>query len=163
MSWASENKFLTGFGVVMLGGLGTLGYFTWSAMGKYETATGEFDSAVNELRRVEGTKPFPNKAHVDELVAQKQEVSEKLGALQKDLKGRVLGIEPVTKEKFQDKLKETVARVTAKAAGKKNVTLSDKQEKFYMGYAKYSPRRPTIPPLRRWHANSAQSNSSWMC
>ena len=151
MSWVSENKFLAGFGVVMLAGLGTLGYFTWSAMGKYETATGEFDSAVNELRRVEGTKPYPNDANIKKLIAQKQEVTDKLDALQKDLKSRVLGVEPLNKEGFQDKLKETVARVTAKAA-EKHVTLGEKQEKFYMGYARYQSAPPddsAAPALAR--------------
>ena len=137
MSWVSENKFLTGFGAVMLGGLGTLGYFTYSAMDKYDAATGKFDSAVNELKRVEGTKPYPNTAHLKELEAQKQEVGGKLDALQTDLKKRVLGVEPLKKEEFQDKLKEAVARVSTKAAAAR-VTLPDK---FYLDY-KYQSSPP---------------------
>ena len=151
MSWVSENKFLTGFGAVMLVGLGTLGYFTYSAMDKYDAATGKFDTAANDLKRVEGTKPSPKPANLKELEAQKQEVAEKLDALQKDLKSRVLAIEPMKKEAFQDRLKETVARVTAKAA-ERHVILQDKPEKFYMGYGKYQsapPNESAAPVLAR--------------
>ena len=141
MSWVSQNKFLTGFGGVVLVGAGVLGYLTWSAMGKYETAVGQFDSAVSALKSTEGSKPSPNEANLKELVAQEQEVSDKADALQKDLKSHVLETKPLTKEKFQDDLKDTVGRVSAKAL-ERNVVLGDKQEKFYMGYAKYQSAPP---------------------
>ena len=141
MSWVSENKFLTGFGGVILVGVGVLGYLTWSAMGKYETAVGEFDAAVGALKSTEGSKPSPNEANLKELAAQEQEVSDKVDALQKDLKSHVLATEPLTKEQFQDKLKESVARVSAKAL-ERNVLLGEKQDKFYMGYARYQSAPP---------------------
>ena len=151
MSWASENKFLTGFGGVVVVGLGVLGYLTWSSMGKHETAVGEFESAVGALKNTESSKPSPNEANLKELAAQKQEVTDKVGALQKDLKGRVLGTDPLTKEQFQDKLKEAVIRITAKAL-ERNVVLADKQDKFYMGYGKYQsapPDEAAAPALGR--------------
>lgn len=141
MSWVSENKFLTGFGGVILVSIGALGYLTWSAMGKYETAVGEFDSAVTALRNTESSKPSPSDANFKELAAQKQEIGDKIDALHKDLKSRVLVTQPLTKEQFQDKLKDAVAGISAKAI-ERNVTLGEKQDKFYMGYAKYQSAPP---------------------
>ena len=77
MSWVSENKFLAGFGAVMLAGLGTLGYFTYAAMAKYETAAGEFQNADSQLKKLQETKPSLTSAHLKELLAQKQEMTEK--------------------------------------------------------------------------------------
>jgi hypothetical protein len=138
MSWASENKFLTGFGVVLLAGVGTLGYLTYSAMGKYETASGEFESAGGELKRLQGVKPFPDDKNLKDLIAQKQTLADKLAGLQTELQGRTLKVEPMPKEKFQDLLKATVAKIMAKAPEVK-VTFP---EGFYMDCAKYQ----TTPP-----------------
>ena len=148
MSWVSENKFLTGFGVVMLAGVGTLGWFTWSAMGKYEDAAGGFDAAHSQLKKLQETKPSLSEAHLKELLAQKQELTDKIGAFQKELKSRVLPIEPIKKEAFQDKLKETVARVAAKAA----IAKVERPKEFYMGFAEYQSKPPddkAAPALAR--------------
>lgn len=148
MSWASENKFLTGFGAVMLAGLGTLGYFTYSAMDKHEAATGAFESANSQLKKLQEAKPSLTNAHLKELLAQREEMTEKIGTFQKDLKSRVLPIEPIKKEAFQDKLKETVARIAAKAAAA-NV---ERPKDFYMGFGEYQSKPPdekAAPALAR--------------
>ena len=60
------------------------------------------------------TKPSLTQKHLDELLAQKQEMTEKIDAFQKELKARVLPVEPAIKPvQFQDKLKDTVAQVAA--------------------------------------------------
>jgi hypothetical protein len=148
MSWASENKFLTGFGVVLLAGVGTLGYLTYSSMGNHEAAYGEFETSATELRRLQEVKPYPDDANLKELQAQKQDLGEKLAALQTALRSRTLKVEPTTKEKFQDTLKGTVAKIAAKAAEAK-VTFP---EGFYMDCAKYQatpPDEAAAPALGR--------------
>jgi len=138
MSWVSENKFLTGFGAVMLAGLGTLGYFTYAAMDKSDTASAAFDSANAQLKKLRETKPSLTDAHLKELLAQKQEMTDKVSAFQAELKSRVLPVEPIKKEEFQNKLKETVAQISAKAAAA-NV---ERPKDFYLGFGEYQ----SIPP-----------------
>lgn len=148
MSWVSENKFLTGFGAVMLAGLGTLGYLTYAAMDKADAATGAFDSANAQLKRLQEAKPSLTDANLKQLLAQKQEMTEKIGAFQTDLKGRVLPIEPITKEAFQVKLKDTVGEITRKAASA-NV---ERPKDFYMGFGEYQgkpPEEKAAPGLAR--------------
>ena len=150
MSWVSENKFLTGYGAVMLAGLGTLGYFTWSAMDKYDAARGAFASASSQLKTLQETKPALTKPHLDELLAQKQEITDKIGTFQKELKSRVLPLPsaPIAPAQFQDKLKETVAQIAAKAAAA-NV---ERPKDFYLGFGEYQSRPPTdkaTPALAR--------------
>jgi hypothetical protein len=138
MSWATENKFLIGFGAAMLAGVGALGYLTFSAMGGYEAATADFSNAKDDLARVEGLRPFPSEATLKEIVTEKQALKDKLSAVQQDFKDRVLPIEPVRKEAFQDRLKDTVAAVIAGAADAQ-VGLPDK---FYLDYTDYRDKPP---------------------
>lgn len=148
MNWFSENKFLAGFGAAMLVGLGTLGYLTYSAMGKYDTAVGEFDTAASQLRSLQETKPALTDANLNELNAQKKELGDKIAAFQKELKARVLPVEPITKEGFQDLLKETVKRVTEKAQDAK----VERQKDFYGGFPEYQAKPPegrAAPALAR--------------
>ncbi len=150
MSWVSENKFLTGFGAVMLAGVGTLGYLTYAAMDKYDTATGAFDTASQNLKRLQDAKPALTDAHLKELLAQKQEMTDKIGAFQKALKSRVLPLptEPITPAQFQDKLKETVAQISSKAAA----TNVERPKDFYLGFGEYQSKPPdskAAPALAR--------------
>jgi hypothetical protein len=140
MSWVSENKFLTGFGVVMLAGLGTLGTLTYLAMAKYDTSASTFDSAAAQLKRLRETKPALTKPHLDELTAQKQELAVKIGNFQKELKDRVLPLsaDPIKPAQFQDKLKDAVAQVAAKAAEAK----VELPKNFYLGFEKYQSKPP---------------------
>ena len=138
MSWVSENKFLTGFGAVLAVGLGTLGYLTYSAMDKYDEASGAFATASSQLKTFQQAKPSLNDANLKELLAQKQELTGKIGAFQTELKSRVLPIAPMEKAAFQDKLKETVARVSTKAADA-NV---GRPKDFYLGFGEYQSKPP---------------------
>lgn len=138
MSWVSENKFLTGLGVVMVVGVGTLGYLTYAAMDKYEAAEGTFGTATSELQRLQRTTPGLSDANLKALVEQKQELTEKISAFQQELKSRVIPTEPISKGAFQDKLKETVARISSKAATA-NVT---RPNDFYLGFGDYQSRPP---------------------
>jgi hypothetical protein len=154
MSWVSENKFLTGFGVVMLAGVGTLGYFTYAAMDKYDAATGKFDGTSAQLKKLQDAKPSLTDANLKELLAQKQELAGKIADLQKVLKDRVLPLpaEAIKPAQFQDKLKETVAQITSKAAAAQ----VELPKNFYLGFDKYqsSPPNDAAAPLleRELHA-----------
>jgi hypothetical protein len=148
MSWVSENKFLAGFGAVMLVGVGTLGWLTYSAMDKYDGAASAYDTAAAQLKKLQETKPGLKEANLKELLAQKQELTEKISTFQQELKSRVLPTETITKVAFQDKLKETVAQITAKAAA----AGVERPKEFYLGFGEYQSRPPddkATPALAR--------------
>ena len=138
MSWVSENKFLTGFGAVMLAGVGTLGYLAYSAMDKYDASFAEFEKANSQLKRLQEAKPAVTPANLKELTAQKDELTGKISAFQEELKTRVLPTEPITKAAFQEKLKETVAQINAKAAA----ASVERPKDFYLGFDRYQSAPP---------------------
>ena len=138
MSWITQNKFLAGFGAVMLAGVGTLGYLTYDASNVYDTARSEYESAVAELHRLEGLAPFPNDEHLKTFIAQKDELKARIGVLQMSLAATQLKADSISPTAFQDKLKEAVARVSGKIAEAK-VKLP---EKFYLGFAEYQSEPP---------------------
>ena len=138
MNWVSENKFLTGFGAVMLAGVGTLGYFTYSAMDKSDTATSEYKSANAQLQKLNETKPDLTPSNLKELIAQKTELADKITKFKKELKDRVLPTETITKVAFQNLLKETVGMLATKAAAA-NV---ERPKDFYLGFDRYQSQPP---------------------
>ena len=64
MNWVKENKFLTGFIVVMLIGIGVLGYEVYSASSAYDDATDGYTKAAGEYNRLRHLVPFPNKQNL---------------------------------------------------------------------------------------------------
>lgn len=148
MSWVSENKFLTGFGAVMLAGVGTLGYFAYSAMDKYDGSFSDFEKANSQLKRLQEAKPAVTPANLKELTAQKDELTGKISAFQEALKARVLPTEPISKAEFQEKLKQAVAQINAKAAAASVVPPAN----FYLGFERYQSAPPddkAAPALAR--------------
>ncbi len=149
MSWLSENKFLAGFGAVMIVGVGALGYLTYSASEDYDKAKNEYDNAVGELHRLEELNPFPNAEHLKKFVTQKDEFKAQIDALHKNLAATQIKAEDILGTAFQDKLKEAVARVTTKAAEAK---VGLPKENFYLGFSEYqvkTPETPVAAPLYR--------------
>lgn len=154
MSWITQNKFLAGFGIAMVVGVGALGYLTYSAMDRSSSAETEYHDALEELKQLQGGHPYPEKANRDKIIAQKTAYQEKIAAFQKHLADTVMAVEPLSPTEFQDKLKETVARITAKAAGEANLKLGPEKtaDKFYMGFPEYaskSPEKALVPQLSR--------------
>ena len=148
MSALKQNPFLIGFGVVMVLGVGALGYLAYSASEEHGKARSEYDEAAGELKRLQGLRPFPNDEHLKKFQAQKDELQGKVDALQKELASAKIKVEDISATSFQDKLRDTVARITTRA-GQANVILPDK---FYMGFPVYQaepPKAPAAPGLYR--------------
>lgn len=148
MSALKNNPFLVGFGVVMLLGVGALGYLTYNASDEHATAREEFDNASAELRRLQTLKPYPNEEHVKKFAEQKQQLQEKVTGLQKSLASIQIKEDEISPTGFQDRLRETLERMTARL-GDANVKLP---EKFALGFATYQsqpPRAQAAPFLLR--------------
>jgi hypothetical protein len=138
MSWIQENKFLAAFGGFMLVGAGALGYLTMDAGGAYEKAAKNYEEKASELTRLHGLKPYPSEENLKAYKAQEKELKDKIDALHKDLAANQIKQEPSSATAFQDKLKETVTRVLAKAH-EVGLHLPDK---FYMGFEQYQSTPP---------------------
>lgn len=138
MNWAKENKFLTGYIVVMVIGVGALGFKVFTASGALDDANARYAaqaSSYDSLRRV---VPYPDRDTLAKYEAQKKEAADVITDFQKELTKREFPPEAITPEQFQDRLKKAVteAREKAKAA---NIDLG---EKFYLGFDRYE----TTPP-----------------
>jgi hypothetical protein len=148
MNWIKENKFLSGFFAVMLIGGLALGYLLWTASSRYRDANASYEEQATELNRLKSLAPYPAAPNVEKIEAQRKEHQAAVLALQKSLAATEIPIEQITEVQFQDRLRETVSRVTAKA-NDRHMALP---EKFYMGFAQYEtqpPRAEAAPLLGR--------------
>jgi hypothetical protein len=148
MNWLAENKFLAGFGAVMLVGVGALGYLTYSAMDKYDVAREEFSGKAAALKSLVEEKPALTEANLKAVVAQKQALGEKITAFREELKKRVLPVEPVMPTVFQTQLRDAVGDLIKRAEAAK-VTLP---KDIYLGFPAYQNAPPdanAAPALAR--------------
>lgn len=138
MNWVKENKFLTGYIVVMLIGVGALGYEVYSASSADDEATGKYTSAAAEYNRLRGLVPFPSRPNLEAYDEQKKEAAEVIDAFEADLAKKEFPFETMTPSGFQDKLKASVSAVRKKA-DEASIKLP---EKFYLAFDKYE----SVPP-----------------
>jgi hypothetical protein len=148
MDWIKQNKFLAGFIAVLVIAGGALGFLAFSAKGAYETTYADYQTKASELNRLQTQQPYPDDANVAKMQGVQKEHQAAIDALQKDLLKAQIPLKPLTPEKFQDNLRESVRRVTAKAA-EKSVKVP---EDFYMGFPTYQgtpPKPEAAAPLGR--------------
>jgi hypothetical protein len=147
MDWIKQNKFLSGFLFVTLLGAGLLGFLMFSAKGKYGEAYETYTNKIAELQGLQSAKPYPESANLKKMQELQKAHQEAINELQTKLAANELPVEPMTPEKFQDVLRETVKRVEAKRA-EKGSSLGE-AGKFYMGYERYQsePPKPEAAPL----------------
>lgn len=152
MNWIKQNKFLTSFIAVMVIGVGVLGYLLFSAKSHYDEVQSTYESKVHELSRLEHLKPYPEIENLKQFDEQKKQHAAAIEAFRKNLAVRQISVEPMTPEKFQDELRETVTRLTT-AASEKGVKVPGEaqngQTKFYLGFEKYQtePPKPDAAPV----------------
>ena len=139
MNWIKQNKFLSGFIGVMVIGVGALGYLLITAKSIHDEGRSDYETKVAELNRLENLKPYPEADNLKQFDAQKKEHAAAIDALHKTVAAAQIPVEPLTREQFQDKLREAVTRITTKA--KESGT--GLPAMFYLGMEKYQ----TEPPL----------------
>ena len=139
MNWIKQNKFLSGFIAVMAIGVGVLGYLLFTAKSHYDEGRSDYEAKAAELNRLENLKPYPEAENLKQFDAQKKEHAAAIDALHKNLAAAQIPVEPLSREQFQDKLREAVTRITTKA--KESGT--GLPAMFYLGMEKYQ----TEPPL----------------
>jgi hypothetical protein len=135
--WLKSNPFLgallsaTAF-VLLLGG-----YFVFSQATRLGEEQSAFEEKKSLLARLQGSKPFPNRAHVE---AAEKETVEAQALLEDIAKSFRVEVPPVGPQAFQDTLSKMVREISESAAAK-GVALS---ENFYLGFETYETQPP--PP-----------------
>ncbi|MEY5010431.1 MAG: hypothetical protein RLZZ253_1570 [Verrucomicrobiota bacterium] len=148
MNWFKQNKGLSAYFLLVLAGSGFLGFKLVDAQSRLEESMDAFGGSAQELNRLRALAPYPEKQNLERVQAQQSELSAEVDQLRAGLRANQLPLEPVTEVEFQDRLKETVERITASAA-KAGVALP---EKFYMGFDQYQsepPKKELAPHLAR--------------
>ena len=139
MNWAKENKFLAGFFVVVVLGLGFLGFKALSADSKLEEANNAYAAKASEYNNLRRREPYPSNENLKKFEEQKAEAAERINAFQAELAKKEF---PLNKDlqptQFQDELKKSVNAIRAQAA-EANVKLP---EKFYLGFDRYETQPP---------------------
>jgi len=165
MNWVKQNKFLTGFLVVMLIGVGALGFQVLSASSAYDEATENYTKASAEYNRLRHLVPYPNRQNLAEYEKQKEEAASAINAFETDLTKKEFPLESFSPEGFQDKLKASVTAVRAKAA-ENGIKIP---EKSYLAFERYETTPPppeAAAPLARelkaieWVVSQYLSHSS---
>ena len=146
MNWIKENKFLSGFLAVMIVGVAVLGYLLLSAKSRYADVSTQYDEQANDLNRLQSMAPFPAEPNLRVMEEERKKHQEAVVALQTDLSKNTIPVEPLSEVQFQDRLRDSVARVRTKAA-ERQTALPEKG--FYMGFDLYEnePPNPTAAPL----------------
>lgn len=139
MDFLKENKFLSGFLGVTLGGAIVLGVLLFMAKGKHAQALELFQAKASELKNLQNARPYPEEANFKRMEQLQKEHQKTIDDLQKRLAANEYPVEPMTPERFQDLLREAVNRVRTRAQSK-GVELP---EDFYLGYAAYQAGPPT--------------------
>lgn len=143
MNWIKENKFLFGFLLAMLVGVGALGFLLLGAKGKYDNSRTAYESKINELNGLQKRAVFPSQKNLEKLNEQKKQVTEKVSELAKALAAQQAPAEQISPTGFQDKLKAAVNALKTKATqGREPVMLGDSPERFFLGFERYE----TAPP-----------------
>lgn len=148
MDWIKQNKFLSGFLLVLLIAGGVLGFLAFSAMGNYDTAYAEYQTKAQELNALQTQPLYPEEGNVKRLQEEQTKHQAAIDALHKDLAKAQSPAQNLQPEKFTDNLRDAVRRVAAKAA-ERNVEL---KEGFYLGFEAYqavSPKAEAAAPLQR--------------
>src|SRR6185369_7506226 len=98
----------------------------------------KFDEKSSQLSSLYGSKPYPKDENVQLYEKRKQEVTKEITDLQTKLAAIKVKTEEISPNSFQDKLKESVVKATAKAGEMDTVLPKD----FYLGFASYKDKPP---------------------
>jgi hypothetical protein len=138
MNWIRENKFLSGFIAVMIIGAGALLYLLYSAYGAYSDITDQYNAAANDLHKYQTQVPYPDETNLAKYRSERDDLVDATHNLAASLSQMVLPVENLTPSAFQDRLRETVSAVIAKA-GQAGVKLPDH---FAMDFDQYQTQPP---------------------
>jgi hypothetical protein len=146
MNW--RNPFLIGYLSVTAVGVAALGFFAYSSYSHYSEVDASYQDAVQKLQSLQNRTPFPNAENNEKYAASTAEYRAAYEKLLERISKMQKGVETITPQVFQDRLRAMVSDVenAAKQAG---VKLPDG---FYLGFDQYRdelPANEAAGPLAR--------------
>ena len=149
MNWLRENPFISGLLLVLIVGVGALGFLISGAATTLDESSQAYTDAVQKLHQLQNRVPFPNQANLDKVEELRRAYEAELNALRTQLRAMQQPVEEnIAPQQFQDDLRQRVNALTAKALAA-NVTLP---ENFYLGFDAYRdspPSQKATPYLAR--------------
>lgn len=136
----AQNKFLIGYGAVLLIGGGALGFLAFKESSRYAANQESYNKELASYKQLTSAPLYPDAENLKKLEGQNEELKGAVTALNEKLIPMSFPIEEVTPEQFQDILRASVSAVVKKAA-ENNVTLPDK---FYLGFDSYQTQPPSV-------------------
>lgn len=148
MTLTRENRFLITLGsIVLLASVGLM-VLLMRARGAYGEISQQYDTQAAELKRLQSLEPFPDQANLNATSEQVKKYAEALSALLGQLGKQNFPMENLSPNQFQDRLREVVSGVGARAA-EKGVGLPPN---FYLDFDPYKdslPKSASVPALAR--------------
>lgn len=136
----AQNKFLIGYGAVLLVGGGALGFLAFKESSRYAANQESYNKELASYKQLTSAPLYPDAENLKKLEEQHEELKGAVTALNEKLIPMSFPIETVTPEQFQDILRASVSAVIKKAA-ENNVALPDK---FYLGFDSYQTQPPSV-------------------
>jgi hypothetical protein len=146
MNW--RNPFLIGYLSVTAVGVAALGFFAYSSYSHYAEVDASYQDAVQKLQSLQNRTPFPNVENNDKYAAYTAEYRAAYEKLLERVSKMQKGVETITPQVFQDRLRAMVSEVED-AAKQNDVKLP---EGFYLGFDQYRdvlPANEAAGPLAR--------------
>jgi len=144
----AENKFLVGFGVAMLLGVGGLGYYIFTGKARYNEVAEAYKSKADAYVALQTAPIYPDQENLEKVKAQGKQVEEVVKDIEAKLANLSIPLEEVSPDQFQNILRRSVDGVLSKAR-EKNVALP---KDFYLGFNQYQnqpPKSTAAAPLLR--------------
>lgn len=139
MNWVKENTVFASvlgvFAAIILGLLVML----FLAIGKFTEISTNYDRSAAEMNQLQSLRPHPNAGNLELLNQQKQELEAAASGLKTQLAAKVIPLEDITPNAFQDRLRSVVSEVVT-ASASAGIQLP---EGFYMGFNQYQDTLPS--------------------
>lgn len=146
MNW--RNPFLIGYLSVTAVGVAALGFLAYSSYSHYSDVDASYQDAVQKLQSLQNRTPFPSVENNDKYAAYTAEYHAAYEKLLDRISKMQKGVETITPQAFQDRLRAMVSDVE-NAAKQNGVKLPDG---FYLGFDQYRdelPANEAAGPLAR--------------
>ena len=146
MNWVRNNRFLAGFLVFMLVGVGGLGFLLYQRLGRYSSVDDQYKSQVAELKRLEALQPYPDQANQKKYEEPRTNYSQAVRDLQADLAS--YDPPPRTRRPRRCNSRTSCARRSKKPTPRRPrpVSTSCRRRSFTSGSSSTAARRPKPPP-----------------
>lgn len=146
MNW--RNPFLIGYLSVTAVGVAALGFLAYSSYSHYSEVDASYQDAVQKLQSLQNRTPFPNIENNEKYAASTAEYRAAYEKLLERISKMQKGVETITPQAFQDRLRALVSDVE-NAAKQNGIKLPDG---FYLGFDQYRdelPANEAAGPLAR--------------